>query len=281
MRLTLFFGLLASLFLLSACSRENGSPTAEPVDQSSAVEPRPTEVETVAEAPSPTVEQSLQPPAPSPLPPAAGPQPPSPSPNAPDESAAQGDPIEVTYFTPSQGEGPYYPINKLDERDNDLTVLEGASGPPAGRVVEFGGIVYDASGMPQPGILVEIWQTDDNGVYLHPGDPGTEQRDRNFQFYGESITTDDGRYEFRTILPGRYEPRPRHIHVKLKLDGQELLTTQFYFSGDPELAGESMFNQVGPDGQHLVITLEETLGADGNAILVGQRDVILNIDLPG
>jgi protocatechuate 3,4-dioxygenase beta subunit len=186
--------------------------------------------------------------------------------------------IEVTYFTPPQGEGPYYTVDKPTDRDNDLTDLEGASGQPTGEIIEFGGRVYDANGRPIPGILIEIWQTDANGIYLHPGDPDTDRRDPDFQFYGEAVTAADGRYSFRTILPGRYEPRPRHIHVKIKLDGQELLTTQFYFADDPELAGESMFNQIGADGEYLVIALEEAQDSDGNPIFVGQRDVVLNFD---
>ncbi len=197
----------------------------------------------------------------------------------PEPAQPLAEPIEVTYFTPPQGEGPYYPIDKLDDRDNDLTVLEGSNETPIGQIVEFDGVVYDANGMPQPGVLIEIWQTDASGVYLHPGDPGTEQRDPNFQFYGEAITAVDGSYDFRTILPGHYEPRPRHIHVKVKHNDRELLTTQFYFEGDPELAGESMFNRVGGQGEHLIIALEEAQDSNGSSILVGKRDLVLNIDL--
>ena len=101
--------------------------------------------------------------------------------------------IDVTYFTPAQTEGPYYPVEKPVDQDNDLTNVAGAAGSPAGQVIEFTGTVYDATGTPIEGLTVEIWQTDDNGVYLHPNDPGTEQRDRNFQFYGESTTGADGR----------------------------------------------------------------------------------------
>ena len=197
----------------------------------------------------------------------------------PEPTEQQIEPIEVVYYTPPQGEGPYYPVNKLDDRDNDLTILEGADGSPVGEVIEFAGKVYDAAGMPLPGVVVEIWQTDSGGVYLHPGDPGTNQRDVNFQFYGESVTEPDGSYSFRTILPGHYEPRPRHIHVKVKFDGQELLTTQFYFQGDPELAGEPMFTQAGGDGEHLVINLEEGQDRNGMPILIGRRDVVLNMAL--
>jgi protocatechuate 3,4-dioxygenase beta subunit len=243
------------------------APTGEPLPETSETAPAeeapvtPAEQAAVEQAP---VQQATE------SPPTATPEP---EPAEPTPAA-----IEVTYFTPPQGQGPYYPVNKLDDRDNDLTVLEGAAGVPAGQIVEFDGVVYDAGGIPRPGVLIEIWQTDESGVYLHPGDPGTEQRDVNFQFYGEALSAADGSYSFRTILPGRYEPRPRHIHVKVKYEGQELLTTQFYFADDPELAGESMFAQVGDEGAHLVISLKEGQDGDGKAILTGRRDIVLNTD---
>ena len=126
-------------------------------------------------------------------------------------------PITVTYFTPAQTEGPYYPVAKPADRDNDLLVLEGADGRPDGDVLEFGGSLFDSSGMPVSGAVIEIWQTDDNGVYLHPGDAGSSRRDVNFQSYGEAVTTEEGSYSFRTIMPGNYPPRPRHIHVKVTI----------------------------------------------------------------
>lgn len=176
-------------------------------------------------------------------------------------------PIEVTYFTPSQQEGPYYPVTKLEDRDNDLVAVAGATGMPNGQILAFDGMVYDANGMPLEDVTIEIWQTDADGVYLHPGDPDTDSRDPNFQFYGEAITDATGHYSFRTIFPGQYEPRPRHIHVKVKRDEQELLTTQFYFAGEIDLQG---------DDAAMLITTEPTQDEAGNEILVGKRDIILN-----
>lgn len=180
------------------------------------------------------------------------------------------EPIAVTYYTPSQQEGPYYPVDKPADRDNDLVDFAGAAGLPTGDVLEFGGKVYDSNGLPVEGIVIEIWQTDSSGVYLHPNDPSTGQRDPNFQFYGEALTAADGSYSFRTILPGLYEPRPRHIHVKVRLDGEELLTTQFYFAGEIDLQG---------DDAAMLIAAEPGLDAAGSPILLGKRDIILNVDL--
>ena len=183
-------------------------------------------------------------------------------------SGQDGPPIEVTYFTPAQQEGPYYPIEKPADRDNDLVSLAGASGAPSGQVLNLAGVVYDAAGQPLEGALVEIWQTDASGVYLHPDDPGTAGRDANFQFYGESLTGADGVYSFRTILPGRYEPRPRHIHVKVKLDGDELLTTQFYFADEIKLDGQEA---------NLVVKMAPSEDDAGDPIWVAERDIVLRL----
>lgn len=192
--------------------------------------------------------------------------------DAVEAAASDPEPVEVTFFTPSQQEGPYYTVDKPADRDNDLVSLTGATVSPAGEVLEFGGTVYDASGYPIEGAVIEIWQTDASGVYLHPNDPGTETRDRSFQFYGEAQTDENGRYMFRTVLPGLYEPRPRHIHVKVRLGGQEMLTTQFYFAGEIELQGAEAL---------MLIDARSGEDDDGNAILIGQRDIFLNVDANG
>lgn len=183
------------------------------------------------------------------------------------ETAVSPQPIQISYTTPAQQEGPYYPVEKPSDRDNDLTSVAGASGPPAGDILHLSGVVYDANGWPIEGLIVEIWQTDNSGIYLHPGDGNTDQRDRNFQFYGEAITNADGLYSFRTIVPGLYEPRPRHIHVKVKQNGQELITTQFYFANEAN------------EDPALLINPAPAADDNGNPILVGQRDIVLSIPL--
>lgn len=192
-----------------------------------------------------------------------------------EEGVQQAFPIEVTYHTPAQTEGPYYPVEKPADRDNDLVMLEGASGMAAGEILMFGGGLYDAAGMPVAGAVVEIWQTDDNGAYLHPRDPDSRQRDENFQSYGEAVTNEDGSYSFRTIMPGAYGRRPRHIHVKVRLAEKELLTTQFYFSIDAGQDADGIFARAGENVQALIMEVEKGIDGEGNAVLMGKRDVIL------
>ncbi len=195
------------------------------------------------------------------------------------EGAGDEFPIEVLYFTPSQTEGPYYPVEKLTDQDNDLFVLGGADGSPAGEILAFGGRLYDGSGMPIPGAVIEIWQTDGKGIYMHPGDSDSADRDANFQYYGEAITGERGGYTFRTVVPGEYDPRPRHIHVKVRVDGQEVLTTQFYFGNDPEASADSIFARTGEEVEALIMEIEEGIDFEGNRALVGRRDIILRMNL--
>ncbi|MEZ4866581.1 MAG: hypothetical protein R3C14_35005 [Caldilineaceae bacterium] len=130
-----------------------------------------------------------------------------------------------------------------------------------GELLILYGQVLDVNGNPVPDATVEIWQTDATGVYDHPGDAGTGNRDLSFQFYGTATVDVGGWYAFRTIVPGRYEPRPRHIHFKVKQRGNTLLTSQFYFSDDiAEVQGEGMFQAVGEGGDRLLLQLVQGEG---------------------
>ena len=150
----------------------------------------------------------------------------------------------------------------------------------AGDVVILYGQVLDVNGSPQEGVAVEIWQTDANGIYDHPNDPSTANRDRSFQFYGTSVTDADGYYAFRTIRPGHYEPRPSHFHVKVRVDGQEVLTTQFYFEDERDaLANEGLFLQAGDRGDMLILSLEKITDASGNPILLARNDLVIDTGL--
>jgi len=144
-----------------------------------------------------------------------------------------------------------------------------------GDVLILYGQVLDTSGTPLEGIAVEIWQTDSAGIYDHPGDADTANRDQGFQFYGTSITDASGNYAFRTVIPGQYEPRPRHIHVKVRQDGAELLTTQFYFASDGASGG------VGGPTQNLLLNTAPATAADGLAVQIARFDIVVNAGTGG
>lgn len=135
--------------------------------------------------------------------------------------------------TPAQTEGPFYP-NKLPlDTDNDLLVINDGITPAVGEITHLTGKVLDLKGNPVKNAVVEIWQCDAKGVYLHTGDSDQkkDKQDKNFQGFGRFITSSTGEYYFRTIKPVPYPGRTPHIHFKVKKGGKELLTTQCYVKG--------------------------------------------------
>ena len=148
--------------------------------------------------------------------------------------------------TPSQTEGPYYPVALPADTDADL-LHNGTAAYGKGQAAWVTGTVTDTRGTPLAGGVIEIWQCDQDGHYHHPGDGG--KADPAFQGFGKVTLGKDGRYRFRTLKPAPYSGRTPHIHVKVRLDGQELLTTQFYVQGDPGNARDFLWRRLGEAGQ--------------------------------
>lgn len=138
--------------------------------------------------------------------------------------------------TPPQTEGPFYP-NKLPlDTDNDLLLINDTITPAVGEITHLTGRVLDAKGNPVRNALVEIWQCDAHGVYLHTADSGSKQdkQDKHFQGFGRFLTGSQGDYYFRTIKPVPYPGRAApHIHFKIKKGGKPVLITQMYIKGHP------------------------------------------------
>ena len=135
-------------------------------------------------------------------------------------------------------------------------------------------MVLQADGTPVEGAAVEIWQTDAYGVYLHPGDPGFADRDPAFQGFGQSLTDAEGAWAFRTILPEVYGGRPRHIHAKVKVDDQTVLTTQIYFSGG-DIPDEGALDETGTELDALLVEVLAGEDAEGNVALTAEHVLVL------
>ena len=151
---------------------------------------------------------------------------------------------EELFRTPRQTEGPFYPDKLPLDTDNDLLVVNDAITPAIGTVTHLTGRVLDVKGNPVRNALVEIWQCDNSGVYLHSADSGRRKNDRNFQGFGRFLTGSKGEYYFRTIKPVPYPGRTPHIHFKVKRAGKELLTTQCYIKGEPRNARDGIFRSL-------------------------------------
>jgi protocatechuate 3,4-dioxygenase, beta subunit len=161
--------------------------------------------------------------------------------------------------TPGQTEGPYYPVAFPVDTDFDL-LRSGAAAYGKGQPAWVTGTVTDTRGAPLAGGVIEIWQCDQEGHYHHPGDGG--KADPAFQGFGKLMLGKDGSYRFRTLKPAPYSGRTPHIHVKVKLDGQALLTTQFYVQGDPGNARDFLWRRLGDEGQ-AALTKPFVTGSDG------------------
>lgn len=135
--------------------------------------------------------------------------------------------------TPRQTEGPFYPDKLPLDTDNDLLAINDTLTPAVGEVTYVSGRVLDAKGQPLRNAVVEIWQCDNNGAYLHSKTGNKAKADRNFQGFGRFVTGSTGEYLFRTIKPVPYPGRTPHIHYKIKRGGTELLVTQLYIKGHP------------------------------------------------
>jgi protocatechuate 3,4-dioxygenase beta subunit len=134
--------------------------------------------------------------------------------------------------TPGAAEGPFYPteLMRYPDIDNDLVKIKGKVESAGGEVIELTGRVLDSSGKALPGARVEIWQCDVTGRYLHHGDSIQNNRDLSFQGFGMDLSDENGIYRFRTIKPVSYPGRTPHIHVKVRVNEVDRLTTQFYLA---------------------------------------------------
>ncbi len=156
--------------------------------------------------------------------------------------------------TLSELTGPVYGYGRIGPVDNDLTRQH--AGEPLGERIVLEGRVLDADGRPVPGTLIELWQANAAGRYVHKIDQHPAPLDQNFTGAGRVQTDADGHYRFVTIKPGAYPWRNhpnawRPAHVHLSLFGQNFTTrlvTQMYFPGDPLLPFDPIFNSV-PDAR--------------------------------
>ncbi len=151
--------------------------------------------------------------------------------------------------------GPAFGPEHIGELDNDLTRNGRVNGEPLGERIIVTGQVFDEHGDPVPHTLVEVWQCNAAGRYVHKKDVHDAPLDPNFIGAGRCMTDADGHYRFTTIKPAAYpwgnHPnawRPPHIHFSLF--GPSIstrLVTQMYFPGDPLLAYDPIYGSV-PEG---------------------------------
>jgi protocatechuate 3,4-dioxygenase beta subunit len=155
----------------------------------------------------------------------------------------------------AESTGPMFGHESVGPLDPDLTRNGRRNGEPLGERIVVTGRVMDEDGRPVPNTLIEIWQANAAGRYVHKVDQHEAPLDPNFLGAGRFVTDGNGAYKFYTIKPGAYPWRnhfnawrPNHIHFSLF--GNSIaarLVTQMYFPGDPLLALDPIFLGV-PEG---------------------------------
>jgi protocatechuate 3,4-dioxygenase beta subunit len=151
---------------------------------------------------------------------------------------------EQLTLTPRLTQGPFYPDRLPLDTDNDLIIINDSITPAVGRVTQLSGRILDAHGDPIRNAVVEIWQADNNGAYIHTRSQNASRRDRNFQGYGRFETGSTGEYRFRTIRPVQYPGRAPHIHFAVEHRGREKFITQCHVEGEPSNARDSVLSRI-------------------------------------
>jgi protocatechuate 3,4-dioxygenase beta subunit len=144
--------------------------------------------------------------------------------------------------------GPAFGKETIDVKACDLTRQH--AGEPLGERIIVSGRVIDEDGRAIPHTLVELWQANAAGRYLHKVDQHNAPLDPNFTGCGHALTDSEGRYRFVTIRPGAYpwgnHPnawRPAHIHFSLFGPAfATRLVTQMFFPDDTLLPYDPIFN---------------------------------------
>lgn len=171
-------------------------------------------------------------------------------------------PLVVNKKTFAELTGPAFGSFQVNPLDNDLTKNAVKNGSPIGERIVVHGKVMDEFGRAIPNALIELWQANSAGRYIHKNDQHNAPVDPNFSGTGRCMSDEKGNYKFYTIKPGAYPWgnhhnawRPQHIHFSLfGANISSRLITQMYFPGDPLLQYDPIFKGVPEKGQKLLVS---------------------------
>lgn len=187
---------------------------------------------------------------------------------------------EVLTETARMGEGPFYPDKLPLDTDNDLLVITNSITPAVGEITYVSGKLLSSAGEPVRNALIEIWQVDNKGSYIHKDGENTGGRDSQFQGYGRFLTDSKGQYYFRTIKPVAYtlqgQFRAPHIHFIVGRNGKRILTTQMMIKGH-EANSQDFVLAANRDRSSLDTILVDFKPMPGSAIgeLTADFDIVL------
>ncbi len=171
--------------------------------------------------------------------------------------------------------GPFFPLTLPADTDFDMTMIQGNKERAKGQLLYLSGRVFNTKGVPISGAVLEIWQANSVGRYTHPGDDSNALLDPNFQGYARIVTGADGGYRLKTIYPGPYSGRTRHIHFDIK-GAKSRVVTQMYFEGEQGNASDNLFKQHSKDARETLLAkpMMPTGDQEKDALVMGW-DVVL------
>jgi protocatechuate 3,4-dioxygenase beta subunit len=186
-------------------------------------------------------------------------------------------------LTLSELTGPGPAISRLTPEDADLTRNAGTGGEAIGQRIVVTGRVLDKQGAPLPNTLIEVWQANAAGRYVHRNDRWPGPLDPNFLGIGRCLTDAEGVYRFLTVRPGAYpwknHPnawRPAHIHFSLfGPTSLSRLVTQMYFPDDPLFAYDPIFNAVPAEARSRLIAAYDHTVTEPEWALGWRWDIVL------
>lgn len=153
-----------------------------------------------------------------------------------------------------------------------------------GQLISLEGRVTDEDGSPVSGVVMEIWQANSAGKYVHEMDDHVAPLDPNFTGQGRLVTDEDGRYQVFTVKPGAYPVlysgwwwRPPHVHFSIVgTSWMNRFITQIFFPGEPLNEIDLLLNGVPGDDvrQRLIFEHAGTTMGDFSYITY-QRDFVL------
>ena len=179
--------------------------------------------------------------------------------------------------TARQAEGPFYPDKLPLDTDNDLIIVNDSITPAVGEIAHLTGRILSHSGEPVRNAVVEIWQADATGAYIHTRGR-REQMDKNFQGFGRFLTRSTGEYYFRCIKPTKYVGRAPHIHYAIYQNGKRMLTTQLYIKGDPRNEKDFLYKEAKTaDAKATIVTDFTPIPESKTGELAANWDIVLGV----
>jgi len=182
--------------------------------------------------------------------------------------------------TTSQTVGPFFSIGFTWLTPENLAA-PGVSGEP----ITIEGRVLDGDGHPVPDAILELWQANSHGKYVHPEDTQDKPLEKGFSGFGRIPTDADGKFRFTTIKPGQVpgpgaEKRLQAPHIAVSLFARGLLrqlVTRIYFPGDPANATDFALSLVEPVRRATLIAKKTSASANAlewNVILQGPDETV-------